>query len=92
MGMMIVTAPFWSIAVLMHYLALKTCKAPVWPQEIEAVCKFDADDPYRLPEERYGKGHPRSREAWDAANALRDRNLEVLRKWERQERTEAAAR
>ncbi len=26
--MMIVTSPFWSVAAVMHYLVMKTCKAP----------------------------------------------------------------
>lgn len=84
--MMIVTSPFWGVASLMHYLVMKTCKAPVWPKEIEEACRVEPDDPHVLAEELYGSGHPRAREVWDAVGERRDRNREVLQNWERQER------
>lgn len=30
-----------------RWLAMRTCKIPVWPDEIERVCPIDANDPYR---------------------------------------------
>ena len=30
-----------------RWLAMRTCKIPVWPDEIERVCPIDANDPFR---------------------------------------------
>ncbi|SOZ20516.1 conserved hypothetical protein; putative membrane protein [Cupriavidus taiwanensis] len=38
---------------LFRYLAMKTCKQPVWPAEVEAACAIDPNDPFVLDEPRY---------------------------------------
>ncbi|WP_147310515.1 DUF6708 domain-containing protein [Cupriavidus phytorum] len=38
---------------LFRYLAMKTCKRPIWPADIEAACAIDPNDPFILDEPRY---------------------------------------
>lgn len=47
--MLFITLP-WA---LFRYLAMKTCKRPVWPAEVEAACAIDPDDPFVQYEPRY---------------------------------------
>ncbi|AMR81449.1 hypothetical protein A2G96_27020 [Cupriavidus nantongensis] len=47
--MLFITLP-WA---LFRYLAMKTCKRPVWPAEVEAACIIDPDDPFVQYEPRY---------------------------------------
>jgi len=34
--------------VIGRWIAMRTCKHPVWPAEIEAVCQVEPDDPYQV--------------------------------------------
>jgi hypothetical protein len=46
----------WVIAgpiMLTRWLVLKTCRPPVWPEEIEAACRIEPNNPHRLPEPDY---------------------------------------
>lgn len=45
--------PFYGALTLSRWLTFKTCKAPVFPPEIEAECAIAPDDPYALPEPRF---------------------------------------
>lgn len=45
--------PFYAALTLSRWLTFKTCKAPVFPPEIEAECVIAPDDPYALPEPRF---------------------------------------
>lgn len=45
--------PFYGALTLSRWLTFKTCKAPVFPPEIEAECAIAPDDPYSLPEPRF---------------------------------------
>lgn len=38
--------PIWLLSIGGRWLAARTCKVPVWPQEIETECEFDPCDPY----------------------------------------------
>ena len=38
---------------LFRYLAMKTCKRPIWPADVEAACAIDPNDPFVLEEPRY---------------------------------------
>lgn len=40
-------SPMAALNVWGRWLAMATCKVPVWPAEIEAACQPDPDDPYR---------------------------------------------
>ncbi|PJK01118.1 hypothetical protein CO641_04155 [Lysobacteraceae bacterium NML91-0213] len=39
-------SPIWALTTLGRWLAMSTSKVPVWPAEVEAVCRMDPDDPY----------------------------------------------
>jgi hypothetical protein len=43
---MLMTVP-WAF---FRWISQKTCRRPVWPAEVEAVCQIPLDDPYRIPE------------------------------------------
>lgn len=45
--------PLYGALTLSRWLTFKTCKAPVFPPEIEAECAIAPDDPYALPEPRF---------------------------------------
>lgn len=45
--------PLIGLTTITRYLVMKSCKTPVWPDDIEAACAIDPDDPYRLPEPAY---------------------------------------
>ncbi|SOZ63295.1 conserved membrane hypothetical protein [Cupriavidus taiwanensis] len=36
-----------------RYLVMKTCKRPIWPEDVEAACTIDPNDPFVLEEPRY---------------------------------------
>ncbi|MDR2208192.1 MAG: hypothetical protein LBE22_04380 [Azoarcus sp.] len=38
--------PLTSLSVIGRWIAMRTCKQPVWPAEIEAECAIEPDDPY----------------------------------------------
>ncbi|UDM53392.1 DUF6708 domain-containing protein [Cupriavidus sp. MP-37] len=38
---------------LFRYLAMKTCKRPVWPEDVENACVIDPRDPFILEEPSY---------------------------------------
>lgn len=42
--------PLYGGLTLSRWLTMKTCRAPVFPPEIEAECNIDPTDPHRLPE------------------------------------------
>lgn len=41
---------YGSIWAFFRWISQKTCRAPLWPAEIEAACQISEDDPYRQPE------------------------------------------
>lgn len=45
--------PVYGALTLSRWLTFKTCKAPVFPPDIEAECAIAPDDPYALPEPRF---------------------------------------
>lgn len=53
----IILFPLVGPVILARWLALKTCKKPQWPAEIERECAVEPDDPYNLQEPNYiGEG------------------------------------
>ncbi len=42
--------PIYGLLTLSRWLTFKSCRAPVWPQEVEAACAIEPGDPYALPE------------------------------------------
>jgi hypothetical protein len=42
----IITAPLNLFYAIGRWIAMHTCKIPVWPPEIEAECQFEPNDPY----------------------------------------------
>jgi len=45
--------PIYGALTLSRWLTFKTCRAPVFPPELEAECAIAPDDPYALPEPRF---------------------------------------
>ncbi|MCE7032252.1 hypothetical protein LY625_06405 [Lysobacter sp. GX 14042] len=45
--------PLYGGLTLSRWLTMKSCRAPVFPPEIEAECAIAPGDPYRLPEPSY---------------------------------------
>jgi hypothetical protein len=53
--------PFIIVSTLSRWIAVRTCKIPRWPAEIEATCQFPPDDPIIRDEKRiapYGVNRP----------------------------------
>lgn len=42
--------PIYGLLTLSRWLTFKSCRAPVWPPEVEASCAIEPNDPYLLPE------------------------------------------
>ncbi|MGQ7246797.1 DUF6708 domain-containing protein [Halomonas sp. V046] len=40
-------SPIWSMTTIGRWVAMYTSKVPHWPEEIEAACPIDPDDPYQ---------------------------------------------
>jgi hypothetical protein len=79
-GLMILLAQFENLAIfkvlmspvmfiysLSRWLAMRTCKIPVWPSEVEAACRIDPDDPCR----RDARDNPRK--LWAAISKAQSR-------------------
>ncbi len=45
--------PIYGALTLSRWLTFKTCRAPVFPPELEAECAAAPDDPHALPEPRF---------------------------------------
>ncbi|MGA6179542.1 DUF6708 domain-containing protein [Stenotrophomonas sp. NPDC077421] len=45
--------PIYGALTLSRWITFKTCRAPVFPPELEAECAIAPDDPYALPEPRF---------------------------------------
>ncbi len=45
--------PIYGALTLSRWLTFKTCRAPVFPPELEAECAIAPGDPYALPEPRF---------------------------------------
>ncbi|MCF7750210.1 hypothetical protein KQ945_05600, partial [Bacillus subtilis subsp. subtilis] len=45
--------PLYAALTASRWLVFKSCKAPVFPQEVEAECTIAVDDPHALPEPRF---------------------------------------
>ncbi|WP_422508136.1 DUF6708 domain-containing protein [Stenotrophomonas sp. GZD-301] len=45
--------PIYGALTLSRWLTFKTCRAPVFPPELEAECAIAPDDPHALPEPRF---------------------------------------
>lgn len=60
-GAPIILLPFFlalmSIFCIPRFIAIRTSKIPVWPQEIEKMCQFDKDDPY-IKDQTMNSPHP----------------------------------
>ncbi|QOW24776.1 DUF6708 domain-containing protein [Lysobacter sp. H23M47] len=46
-ALQLLASPLWALTTWGRWIAMATCKVPVWPAEIEAACQPDPDDPYR---------------------------------------------
>ena len=42
--------PIYGVLTLSRWLTMKSCRAPVFPPEVEAECAIEPGDPYVLPE------------------------------------------
>ena len=40
-------SPIAALIILGRWFAMYTCKVPRWPEEVEAACQVDPDDPYQ---------------------------------------------
>ena len=45
--------PIYGLLTLSRWLTFKSCRAPVWPPEVEASCAIEPNDPYLLPEPEF---------------------------------------
>ncbi|MGQ7246798.1 DUF6708 domain-containing protein [Halomonas sp. V046] len=43
----LLVSPIAALEILGRWFAMYTCKVPRWPDEIEAACQIDPDDPYQ---------------------------------------------
>jgi len=41
--------PFFIWLTFLRVSSLATCRAPIWPPEIKALCHVPVDDPYQQP-------------------------------------------
>ncbi|WP_354686764.1 DUF6708 domain-containing protein [Cupriavidus necator] len=72
--MLFITLP-WA---LFRYLAMKTCRRPVWPAEVEKACAIEPNDPFALYEPRYAGDAKTSGPAGDEQLlAYRERALKM---------------
>jgi|SRR5690606_15464007 len=55
--------PLYGALTLSRWLTMKSCRAPVFPPEIEAECAIDPADRYRLPEPSFMAEFADTREA-----------------------------
>lgn len=55
MAIQLILSPVAALNVLGRWLAMYTSKVPRWPEEIEAVCQIDPDDPYQKDWRSNGK-------------------------------------
>jgi hypothetical protein len=46
LGLWIMLLPVWLVCVLGRWLGGLTCRTPIWPADIEAACRIDANDPF----------------------------------------------
>lgn len=64
--------PLYGALTLSRWLTMKSCRAPVFPPEVEAECAIEPADPYQLPEPSFMAEFADSR-ATDARSAQRHR-------------------
>ncbi|MCE8021765.1 hypothetical protein HOP51_16835 [Halomonas sp. MCCC 1A11036] len=45
--MQLLVSPLWTLTTLGRWFAMYTCKVPRWPEDVEAACPIEPNDPYR---------------------------------------------
>ncbi|WP_265920869.1 DUF6708 domain-containing protein [Cupriavidus nantongensis] len=81
--MLPITLP-WS---MFRYLAMKTCKRPIWPADVEAACAIEPNDPFVLEEPRYAGDAQTGGPAGDAQFlAYRERALKMALEYDAERR------
>jgi len=53
--MQLLGSPLWALTTLGRWLAMYTSKVPMWPENVEAACKVEPDDPYQKDWRNNGK-------------------------------------
>ena len=43
---MVLLSPFIFLVTIGRWVCMRTCKIPRWPDEVEAECQIDPNDPY----------------------------------------------
>ncbi|WP_338107465.1 DUF6708 domain-containing protein [Cupriavidus taiwanensis] len=73
---------------MFRYLAMKTCKRPIWPADVEAACAIEPNDPFVLEEPRYAGDAQTGGPAGDEQFlAYRERAMKMALEYDAERRT-----